>query len=296
MGSRYGGLKQLEPVGPAGEILLDYSVFDALRAGFGSVVFVTRPEIASSLRAFVERRYGTRVPVALALQRLSDVPKGVPVPHDRVTPWGTGQAVLAAESCVSANQPFVVANADDFYGAPAFAAAATFLAHASTSSTGGPPVCSLVGYRLEATLSAAGGVNRAICRTDANGWLETLDEVLAIRRDERGRLEGVGDRGPVHPDENTLVSMNLWGFTPAVFATLRRGFQEFLREPDAASREYRLPTAIEHALRRRELRVRVLDPESAWCGLTYPEDREPVRAFLRRAIAAGEYPSALWSL
>ena len=278
VGSRYGGAKQIESLGPGGATLLDYSVYDARRAGFGAIVVVTRPELAAAF---------DRIDAAIVIQRLDDVP--VPAPAGRTKPWGTGHAVLAAASAVSS--PFAVVNADDFYGRDAFRRAAEFLAHAGES----PETFANVAYALRDTLSAAGGVNRAVCRADRDGWLESVEEVVDIRRLEDGTYAGADPRGQrVRLAGDALVSMNLWAFAPAVFAPLRRGFAEFLRQDTAGRGEFLISQATRDAVRRREARVRLLPTQSRWLGLTYPNDRPRVEAALRELVAAGEYPQRLW--
>jgi hypothetical protein len=288
MGSRYGGMKQLEGVGPAGETLMDYSVYDAVRAGFTRVVFVIRPEMETAFRAFATGRYGSQIGVTTAHQRLDDLPAGFVVPVERRKPWGTAHAVLAAEPGVTG--PFVVVNADDFYGEPAYVAAARFL---KTEAGGSPPAWAVVGYRLRDTLSEAGGVNRGVCHTDAQGWLQGIEEVLDIEvaRDGYSGRAGATLR---HFDGREPVSMNMWAFTPDVFGLLRGGFVEFLRNEGLERREYLLPTVAQEAVRHGEARIRVLDAGSQWHGMTYPDDRRVVAAALRMLTTSGRYPSPLW--
>lgn len=277
VGSRYGGPKQIEPVGPGGATLLDYSVYDARRAGFGPVVVVTRPELATAF---------DRIDVTVAIQRLDDVPAGLSFPPGRTKPWGTGHAVLAAATAVTS--PFAVVNADDFYGRDAFTRAAQFL------GAGQDGTFAIIAYSLRDTLSAAGGVNRAVCRADGDGWLETMEEVVDIRRMEGGTYGGTDTHGrTVRLAGDALVSMNLWAFTPAVFALLRRGFAEFLRQTGGGQGEFLISHGIRDAVRRGEARVRVLGTRARWLGITYPDDRPRVAAALRQLVAAGEYPERL---
>lgn len=282
MGSRYGGLKQLDPVGPGGATLMDYSVFDARRAGFGKVVFVIRPDMEEALRPFVSERYGTSIDVATAHQRREDIPPGVTNPADRTKPWGTGQAVLAAESQVPG--PFAVINADDFYGRAAYEGVARFFG-VSRDDT-----CALVGYRLSDTLSESGGVNRGVCKVKAEGWLDGIEEMYDIQRRPDGSYTG---RGSLPLSDATLVSMNFWGFTPSVFGLLRHGFEEFFRSTDLQKGEYLLPTEIDKAIQGAWARVRVLDAGSRWFGMTYPADRPAVSAAIHRLVADGVYPERL---
>lgn len=291
MGSRYGGMKQFAEVGPPpdGATLMEYSLYDARRAGFGDAVFVIRPDMMDAFRGFA-RRFERHLPWRVAVQRLEDLPPGFTVPPDRAKPWGTGQAVLAAEAEVQG--PFAVLNADDFYGAAAFRALAEFLTGTAASARA---TYGIVGYRLRETLSEAGAVNRGVCRLGPDGWLAHIDEVLEIRRAVDGGYDGQGSAGQVRLDGDALVSMNLWGFTESVFDLLRGSFGEFLRGGNLATREFLLPTLIQTAIERNSIRVRVLDPGSHWFGITYPADRTHVEATLRRLVARGEYPERLWA-
>jgi len=292
VGSRYGGPKQIEPLGPAGATLLDYSIYDAVRAGFGTVVLVIRDDLEAAVRATIGARWGKSggVPLTYARQRLSDVPAGVTLPP-RTKPWGTGHAVLAAAAEVSG--PFAVVNADDFYGQDAFARAVEFLGAGHTGQASA--TFANIAYPLRDTLSAAGGVNRAVCRVDGDGWLETVEEIVDIRRREDGAYEGTDPRGRVvRLAAEVLVSMNLWAFTPAVFAVLRRGFAEFVRQADAGRGEFLISHGIGDAVRRGEARVGLLGTQGRWLGVTYPDDRPRVEAALRQLVAAGEYPERLW--
>lgn len=289
MGSRYGGVKQLEEVGPGGATLMDYSIYDALRAGFRKVVFVIRPDLEEAFRSTILPRYAGQVEVTTAHQRLDALPEGVTVPVGREKPWGTGQAVLAAESGV--NGPFVVANADDFYGAPAFAAAAEFL---RVPSLEGPATFALVGYRLRDTLSDHGAVNRGVCRVSSDGWLEGIEEIYEIAPTAAGKLVGRGSQGHVTLDAHALVSMNLWAFWPSVFPILREGFSRFLSQPDPKA-EFLLPGSVQDALGRKAARVRVLDAGSPWFGMTYPADRPRVENATAALVRRGVYPERLWA-
>jgi len=284
LGSRYGGLKQLDTVGPGGATLMDYSVYDAARAGFGEAIFVIRPEMKDAFDGYAERRFGSRVRWHTALQRLEDVPPGTSVPRDRSKPWGTTHAVLAAAQLIRG--PFAVLNADDFYGAQAFVTLAEFLRSESA-------VHALVGYRLGDTRSAAGTVNRAVCRTSRDGWLETIEEVKDLAMAEDGSFAGRGASGAVRIAGDAIVSMNLWGFQQSVLDTLRAGLREFFR--GVAAEECLLPTVIQTAIDRRECRVRVLEAHSRWFGITHAADRAAVQASLQRLVNEGCYPEQLWT-
>jgi hypothetical protein len=290
LGRRYGGLKQLEPVGPDGATLMDYSIYDALRAGFGRVVFVIRPDMQAVAQALLGRRYERRVDVRYAHQRLDTLPAGFAPPPGRTRPWGTCQALLAAAEHVDG--PFAVANADDFYGAGSFAALGAFLRQ---DSAGPLPTYAMAGYTMRNTLPEQGTVSRAICRCSADGWLQSIVEVIGIERcgaDAR-HVDDSGQTQIIPGD--TLVSMNLWGFTPAIFDQLRDGFQRFLHErggsPEA---EFHLPTAVQQALAARRARVRVLPSTDAWCGVTHAQDKARATEVVGRLLAQGVYPKLLW--
>lgn len=290
MGSRYGGPKQLEPVGPGGAMLMDYTIYDARRAGFGRAVFVVRPDLEAAFAKLVRERYAGWINASVALQRLEDVPAGVLAPA-RGKPWGTAQAVLAAEPDVSGS--FAVLNADDFYGRGALAQAAEFLGRPIEPVA--QPVFANVAYPLGETLGPTGGLNRALLRLSGDGWLEGVEEILEIRPLGDGACAGVDARGrPTVIERDALISLNLWLFTPAVFPMLHRGFAEFLKRPDAGSGEYLIPHAMHHAVAHGEARIRVLRSSSRWLGMTYREDRPAVEKALRNLVAAGEYPEQLW--
>lgn len=286
LGSRFGGLKQLEPVGPGGATLMDYSVYDAERAGFTSVVFVIRPEMAGEFETLVLERYRRRLDARVVLQRLEDLPPGFEVPPDRSRPWGTGQAVLAARAEVPG--AFAVLNADDFYGREALAEIAAFL-RAPTS----PDACAVIGYRLDQTASLEGGVNRATLEQDRKGFLSRIVEVRNLSVASAGRYRGEAEAEPRIVAADALVSMNLWGLTPSIFPRLARGFEAFLVRSPSPRAEYYLPEAIQGMLAEGVVSVKVIPTESRWCGMTHPGDRQRVESFLEELVAAGEYPPSL---
>jgi len=272
MGSRYGGLKQLDPVGPRGEIILDYSVRDALAAGFTKVVFVIRREMAELFRETVGVRYEGITEVAYAFQELEPLPGGRVSPPGRTKPWGTGQAVLAASQAVRG--PFAVINADDYYGPSGFVSIASFLAESR------PRHYAMVGYRLDRTLSENGSVSRGICSVDRDGRLLEIDERTAIARGADGVIVANGNP-PVRLTGEEPVSMNFWGFTPDLFETLVVLFEEFLEEKgDDPKAEFYLPAAVGRLINTGEASVKVLTTPDAWLGLTYPEDKPAVVAAL----------------
>lgn len=289
LSTRYGGVKQLEAVGPSGETLLDYGIYDAARAGFAKVVLVTRSELERALREHVSRIFGDALTVAFAFQELEALPPGRSVPEGRLKPWGTGHAVLAAESLVS--EPFVVMNADDFYGAAAYALLAEHLREVAGS---GAPHFAAAGYRLRDTLSPHGGVSRAVCELDRDGYLQRVTEVKRIHEGE-GTIAGVslaGERFVLNGDET--ISMNLWAATPAAFPLLERQFEEFLAEHIAdLDAEFLLSTAVNDLIAEGAVQVKVIPTAGPWLGMTHQEDRPYVVARLRQLIAAGEYPEDL---
>jgi hypothetical protein len=283
MSTRYGRLKQLEPVGPSGETLLDYGIFDARRAGFDRVVLVIRREIEEPIRAHLAHRW-PGVPAALTFQDLERGDGGA-VPVGRTKPWGTAHAILAASGAVDG--AFAVSNADDFYGRAGYAALAAHLGGTSGEQA-------LVGYRLEETLSAHGGVSRGICEADRTGLLRRITEVHDLRPAGalvRGRAPDGGERD--YPAD-AVTSMNLWGFTPAIFPALRDGFAAFLAahgtDPKA---EYPISTAVGDLVTEGRIRLRVLPVGAGWMGVTFPADHATVADGLRGHAADGRYPSPL---
>jgi NDP-sugar pyrophosphorylase family protein len=293
VGRRYGGLKQLEPVGPGGEALLEYSIFDALRSGFDRVVLVIRPETEDQFRTFFGHRLADDVRLSYVHQTLSDVPDGFAPPTGRTKPWGTGHAVLCAEAEIRG--PFAVINADDFYGADSFAALGDFL---NTNREETVPTFTLAGFRVGPTLSDVGPVSRGLCRVDSDGWLERIVEVLELeKRGTGGRYtDAAGAEHLVAADDP--VSMNMWGFTPAVFPELRSRFRHFLAPagdtPDESS-EFLLPDTVQGMIDDGSARVRVLRHDGRWCGITFPEDKERAREFIAELVAHGAYPERLWA-
>lgn len=291
MGSRYGGLKQMDPMGPHGETVLDYSVFDAIRAGFGRVVFIIREDFAEAFRNGVGARFAGRIEVDYAFQRLDDLPEGFAVPDGRLKPWGTAHAVRAARHLVT--EPFAVINADDFYGRDAYQRAADFL-----KQPAGVDVVAhyaMVGYPLVNTLSDHGDVNRGICTRDAAGRLTYVEEFVAIEREGDGRIRGTaldGSRREI--PETTPVSMNFWAFSPALFGQLESEFTTFLTEHgDKEKSEFYIPTLVDALIRAGRADCRVLETDSQWFGVTYPDDKPHVVESIRRLIDAGEYPAPL---
>jgi NDP-sugar pyrophosphorylase family protein len=284
MGSRYGGLKQIDPVGPSGETVLDYAVFDALRAGFGRVVFVIRRDFEELFRAQIGGRYTGKIAVDYVFQSLDALPPGHTPPAGREKPWGTGHAVWCARDAVKEN--FAVINADDFYGADSFNRLAAFLTAAPASAAAASEFA-IVGFRMANTLSENGAVSRGVCATDAAGHLASIVETHGITAAEVG--PGKKFSG------DTIVSMNCWGFTPALFAGLDTQFREFLATRGSEPKsEFYLPASVSTMIARGETTVRVLPTDSAWFGVTYREDKPRVQAALLALVQAGRYPARLW--
>jgi hypothetical protein len=294
MGSRYGGLKQIDPVGPSGETVLDYAVFDAIRAGFGRVVFIIRRDFDELFRTQIGAKYAGRIAVDYVYQALDALPGGHPVPAGREKPWGTGHAVWCAREAIK--EPFVVINADDFYGADSFAQLGTFLVQGSLGfdpmSGHRPPAHAaaqfgMVGFKLRNTLSENGSVSRGICQADESGRLQSIEEHTGILTSEIGLgKKYTGDE---------ITSLNCWGFTPALFAGLDRQFGEFLQTRGTELKsEFYLPAAVSTMIARGEAEVQLLPTTSEWFGVTYREDRASVEARIAALVTAGAYPAKLF--
>ena len=290
VGSRFGGLKQLEPVGPGGERLIDYSIFDALRAGVERVVFVIRREMETDFHALVGARFTSRAEVVYAHQELDDLPAGFDAPLGRTKPWGTAHAILAARQAVRA--PFLLINADDFYGAAAYAAAAGFLRAPGAAP---PERWAMVGYHLANTLSTHGTVSRGVCTIGPGGLLRDIVERTALAPCDGGARETGADGSDRRYEGSTPVSMNFWAFTPAIFPHLTERFARFLdAEGQDLTSEFYIPALVKELMDEGLATVRVLDTPDPWFGLTYREDREAVAARLRGLVDRGDYPPRLW--
>jgi dTDP-glucose pyrophosphorylase len=293
MSSRYGGKsKQTDGMGPAGETLLDYSVSDAKRAGFGRVVFVIRREAEAAFREVVVSRLERQLPVDLAYQDRDDLPGGYQTPESRTKPWGTGHAVLAARDLIQ--EPFAVINADDFYGRDSFAQLGAFLQTPGLSDQ--PCRTCMVGFVLRNTLSEHGKVARGICTVREDGLLSRVEEMTDIYQTATGaenRAEGI----PPHPlTGSELVSMNMWGFTPEIFTGLQAQFLTFLQtHHDSSKAEYYIPLGIDLLIQSGQEQCRVLPTASRWFGVTYQEDKPMVQAALRQLVSQGDYPNPLWA-
>ncbi|MGD9675521.1 MAG: NTP transferase domain-containing protein [Candidatus Bipolaricaulia bacterium] len=287
LGRRFGGPKQVEAVGPSGEIILDYSIFDALRAGFSRIVLVVHDEVEAVLRRHLAP-VASHGEIEYVTQRMDDVPPGCATPLGRQRPWGTGHAVWACRDVVAG--PCAVVNADDFYGAAAFETMARFLRGGGDRC---PFPCALIGYALDSTLTSHGSVSRGVCKVDATGRLVSIVERHGVERRE-GKV-GYPEQGTWHPlDENAVVSMNFWGFSPGVLALFGREFHRFLVAGVPAEQEFELPTAVGALVEAGEITVFVLPTTAAWLGVTHRHDLGRVRGEIARQVAGGAYPSPVW--
>ncbi|MCQ2495837.1 MAG: nucleotidyltransferase [Lachnospiraceae bacterium] len=294
MGSRYGGLKQLDPLGPGGEFIIDYSIYDAKQAGFDKVVFVIKEENLELFRDTVGKRIENVMKVEYAFQDINEIPEGVEIPEGRVKPWGTAHAVYCCRKYV--NEPFAVINSDDFYGREAFECLADYL-KGEQAEDGKRHYC-MAGYMLKNTLTENGSVSRGVCSDNA-GYLTTIVEHTKIERLADGRLVNSFEDGSVEElSENLHVSMNCWGFTPEFFKTLETGLGDFFEQNKGEKlnkAEYYLLTAVQNEIDAQTASVRILETEAKWFGVTYKEDRPKVVESIRTLISEGVYPEKLWN-
>lgn len=287
MGSRYGKLKQIDALGPSGETIMDYSIYDALRAGFGKIVFVIRKSFEADFREKVVSKYEQHVPVEVVYQELDDLPAGFTVDPAREKPWGTNHAVLMGKNVI--NEPFVVVNADDFYGRESF----SVIAEELQKLDGKKCHYCMVGYRLHNTLSESGSVARGVCST-SNGYLSGIAERTQIERVD-GVIKFKEGEEWFPLEEDTPVSMNMWGFTPDYFEYSEKFFVEFLKKNEHNLKaEYFIPLAIEELISSKTADVKVLDTPSKWFGVTYAADKPDVVAKLQKLVDDGVYPTPLW--
>lgn len=292
LGSRFGGgIKQLEPVGPHGEIIMEYSIYDAMEAGFDKIVFVIRRDIEKDFREIIGKRIEQIVDTAYVYQEIEDIPDTY---RERIAgrtkPWGTGQAILCCKDVV--DSPFLVINADDFYGKQAYREAYRYLTR--NGNAAGTEIC-MIGFVLKNTLSDNGTVTRGLCRADSDGMLKKIVETRNIAKLEGGAAVH-SESGDVRLDADSLVSMNMWGLQPGFFSILESGFAEFLDRLEAgdAKAEYLLPTIIGGLLEEEKVSVKVLQSKDKWFGVTYKEDKEGVAVSVRKLIDEGVYPEKLF--
>ena len=289
MGSRYGGLKQIDGLGPSGETIMDYSVYDALRAGFGKVVFVIRKDFEEAFRKAVISKYADKVPCEVCFQSVDSVPEGCTYNPERTKPWGTNHAVLMVKEVI--NEPFAVINADDFYGRNSFEVIAKEL---SQPKTGKGDYC-MVGFRVGNTMSESGSVARGVCE-NTDGYLTTVVERTAIEYNDKHEITFTDENGKLQIlDPNTPVSMNLWGFTPDYFEFSEKYFIDFLKENiNTPKAEFFIPLVVNELINKGDAKVKVLDTDSKWFGVTYAADRQGVVDKFAELHANGEYPEKMF--
>jgi NDP-sugar pyrophosphorylase family protein len=290
MASRYGSLKQVEQVGPSGETILDYSIYDAIKAGFKKVVFIIRPEIEKEFKKVIIKRLENYIEVNYVFQDINMVPAGFKVPKERVKPWGTSHAVLVAADKI--NEPFAVINADDYYGTMAFEKMAEFLSKVNISDT----TYSMVGYFLNNTLSEFGTVSRGVCETNQNSFLTSITERTKIMK-ENNKVAYQNENGQLtYLNPDSIVSMNFWGFTPAFFKQVFEQFAFFLvKNMDNPKAEIYLPLVLDELIRSGQGSVKVLPSNDKWFGITYKEDRDKVVTNIKSLVDSGVYPQRLWN-
>ena len=287
MGSRYGGLKQIDPVGPCGETIIDYSIYDAMRAGFGKLVFVIRKDIEQQFREIVGTRFESRIAVEYVFQELDKLPAPHTLPSGRTKPWGTTHAILMADGVIE--EPFAAINADDFYGRQAYEVLAQHL-------TSGTPDYAMVGFILKNTLSDHGSVARGVSRVDANNYLTHIVEMMKIERNGAGAKNTEADGKITTLIGDEAVSMNFWGFTPALFPQLQQEFEKFLKKAGTEQKsECYIPATVGDLVTSGRAKCKVLRSADSWFGVTYREDRPQVVESIRQLIAKGVYPEKLWA-
>lgn len=294
IGSRFGGgVKQLEPVGPNGEIIMDYSIYDALKAGFNRVVFIIRKDLEADFKEIIGKRIEKIAPVSYAYQELTDLPEGYEKPEERTKPWGTGQAVLAVKGIVDC--PFLVINADDYYGKEAFYKIHDYMVHDMKDDGDVFDIC-MGGFILSNTLSENGGVTRGVCEVGDDNILLNVTETYNVHMQD-GKLEANDEQGnPVIISPDQHVSMNMWGLMPSFLDELERGFPVFLDslEEGDYKTEYLLPRIIDKLIKAQKARITVLETPDRWFGVTYKEDKQAVVEAVRGLIAEGKYPEKLF--
>ena len=292
MGSRFGGgIKQLEPLGPNGEVLMLYSIYDAIQAGFNKVVFITRKELLNKFEELVTSKIRSDIEIEYVFQEINDLPEGFDLPEGRVKPWGTGQAILTCKNSVK--EPFLVINADDYYGKAAFDEIHRYLMAGKRSDI--YDFC-MAGFILGNTLSDNGTVTRGVCSLDADGDLSDVNETENIVKTVSGAGIEAEDGSIAPIDASKKVSMNMWGFTPEIFTELEEGFVRFLKDPaiDPDKIEYLLPVIVDDLIKGGKAKVKVLETNDKWFGVTYQADKECVKQALKDLVSKGEYPEKLF--
>ena len=290
MGSRFGGLKQLEPVGPNGEIIIDYSIYDAIRNGFNKIVFIIKEENYDIFREKIGKKIEDKIQVEYVFQKLENLPVGYKVPEGRVKPWGTAHAILCAKDVI--NEPFVVINADDFYGNDAYHVISKFMEKESTSNK---KEYGIVGYDVINTLTENGSVKRGICKIE-NGYLTSIDEASIEMKDDVIEATSLVDEKVYTVEKSAKVSMNMMSFTPDIFEYLEKNFIDFLEESkeNPLKSEYLIPTVLAKGINEGYCNVSVINTTAKWTGVTYREDKESVVNYISELVKNGEYPNKLW--
>jgi len=287
IGSRYGGVKQMDKIGPSGESIIDYSVFDAIRAGFGKVVFVLNPKIIDDFKEIYEKRLAGKIETTYVLQEINNIPAGVKYNPERIKPWGTGHAVLVTKDSV--NEPFAVINADDFYGRHAFELISGFLSKLKNEQA----EYTMVGYKLKNTLSDHGSVSRGICQSKDGLLTDVVERTSIVRKGNNVVFQDEGKEVAI--DEDSVVSMNFWGFTPKYFEQSEKDFKDFIiKNADQLKAEFYIPTVANNLITKKEATIRVLTSNDQWFGVTYQEDKPVTIANIRKLVEEGKYPDKLW--
>lgn len=293
IGSRFGGgIKQLEPVGPSGEIIMDYSIYDAIEAGFNKVVFIIRKDLEKDFKEVIGNRMEKVIKVEYAFQEIDDLPAGINVSTKRTKPWGTGQAILSCKNLISG--PFVVINADDYYGKEAFVKIHNYLQ--SVKNMDDKYNYCMAGFILGNTLSENGAVTRGVCSVDSDFYLRDVEETSGIEKIGDKAVVSLADGKTKEIDKNSYVSMNMWGFLPSIMNELETGFIEFLKNLGNAEekKEYLLPTIIDNLIKENKAKVKLLESNDRWFGVTYKEDKDVVVSSFKQLIAQGKYPEKLF--
>jgi len=288
LGSRYGGVKQMDKIGPSGESIIDYSIFDAIRAGFSKVVFVVNPNIINDFKAIYEPRLKGKIETCYVLQEIENIPDGIQYNPKRIKPWGTAHAVLVAKDEI--NEPFAVINADDFYGKEAYETIADFLVKKSNQSS----TYAMVGYKLGNTLSDFGSVSRGVCEIEKKLLTDVTEHTNIVREKEEIIFEDEGRK--VKIDKDTIVSMNFWGFTPDFFKQTEKEFKDFIvKNASQLKAEFYIPFMVNKIIKNKEATVEVLKSDAHWFGVTYKEDKPATIEKIKQLVHQGLYPKSLWN-
>ena len=289
MGSRYGGLKQIDKIGPSGEAIIDYSIYDAIRAGFGKVVMVIRPELEADFREFFGNKLDGKIEIEYVYQTIDNVPEGIEVSTERKKPWGTAHAILVAADAIK--EPFLAINADDFYGAEAYQAVTDFFNTHQDEN-----LHCMVGYELGLTLSDFGSVSRGVCRYNKNLVLENITEVTNIEKKNNEIGFTDPEKGFSLVDPSAYVSMNVWGFYPGIFDIFKKGFEQFIaKAKDDPKAEYYIALPLMDMIANKEGEIKILRSNARWFGVTYREDKQFAIDKINGLVSDGKYPSNLWS-